>query len=80
MGSEMCIRDSKGATEEVQNVILNNLSTRLASMIKEDMEYMGPVRMKDVEEAQQKIVAVIRKLEDSGDIVISRGGGDDIVV
>ena len=41
---------------------------------------MGPVRMKDVEEAQQKIVAVIRKLEDSGDIVFSRGGGDDIVV
>lgn len=49
-------------------------------MIKEDMDFMGPVRMKDVEEAQQKIVAVIRKLEDSGDIVISRGGGDDIVV
>ena len=49
-------------------------------MIKEDMDCMGPVRMKDVEEAQQKIVAVIRKLEDSGDIVISRGGGDDIVV
>ena len=44
------------------------------------MDFMGPVRMKDVEEAQQKIVAVIRKLEDSGDIVISRGGGDDIVV
>ena len=44
------------------------------------MEFMGPVRMKDVEEAQQKIVAVIRRLEDSGDIVISRGGGDDIVV
>mgnify|MGYP000166999462 CR=1 FL=1 len=50
----------KGATEEVQNVILNNLSTRLASMIKEDMEYMGPVRMKDVEDAQQKIVNIIR--------------------
>ena len=49
----------KGATEEVQNVILNNLSKRLAVMIKEDMEYMGPVRMKDVEEAQQKIVNII---------------------
>ena len=46
-------------------------------MIKEDMEFMGPVRMKDVEEAQQKIVSVIRKLEDAGEIVISRGGGDD---
>lgn len=70
----------KGATEEVQNVILNNLSKRLAVMIKEDMEYMGPVRMKDVEEAQQKIVNVIRKLEDSAEIVIARGGGDEIIV
>ena len=70
----------KGANEEVQNVIFNNMSTRLSAMIKEDMEYMGPVRMKDVEEAQQKIVNIIRKLEDSAEIVISRGGGDEIVV
>ena len=70
----------KSSTEEVQNVIFRNLSKRLAAMIKEDMDFMGPVRMKDVGEAQQKIVAVIRRLEDSGDIVISRGGGDDIVV
>ena len=70
----------KGTSEEVQNVIFNNLSKRLAAMIREDMDFMGPVRMKDVEEAQQKIVAVIRKLEDAGEIVISRGGGDDIVV
>ena len=70
----------KAANEEVQNVIFKNLSKRLAAMIKEDMEFMGPVRMKDVEEAQQKVVSVIRKLEDSGEIVISRGGGDEIVV
>ena len=70
----------KGATEEVQNIILNNLSSRLAVMIKEDMEFMGPVRMKDVEEAQQKIVNIIRKLEDSVEIVIARGGGDEIIV
>ena len=70
----------KGATEEVQNVILNNLSKRLAVMIKEDMEYMGPVRMKAVEESQQKIVNIIRKLEDSAEIVIARGGGDEIIV
>ncbi len=70
----------KGSNEEVQNAIFNNLSKRLAAMIKEDMEFMGPVRMKDVEEAQQKIVNVIRKLEDSAEIVISRGGGDEIVV
>ena len=70
----------KAANEQVQNAIFNNLSKRLATMIKEDMEFMGPVRMKDVEEAQQKIVNIIRKLEDSGEIVISRGGGDEIVV
>ena len=70
----------KGANEEVQGVIFRNLSKRLSAMIKEDMEFMGPVRMKDVEEAQQKIVGVIRKLEDSAEIVISRGGGDEIIV
>ncbi len=69
----------KGANEEVQNAILKNLSKRLAEMIKEDMEFMGPVRMKDVEEAQQKIVNVIRRLEDASEIVISRGGGDEII-
>lgn len=70
----------KSANEQVQNAIFNNMSKRLAVMIKEDMEFMGPVRMKDVEEAQQKIVNIIRKLEDAGEIVISRGGGDEIVV
>ena len=70
----------KGSTEEVQNLIFSNLSSRLATMIKEDMDFMGPVRMKDVEEAQQKIVNIIRKLEDSAEIIISRGGGDEIVV
>lgn len=70
----------KGANEEVQGAIFKNLSSRLATMIKEDMEFMGPVRMKDVEEAQQKIVGIIRKLEDSAEIVISRGGGDELVV
>ncbi len=70
----------KGANEDVQNLIFSNLSSRLATMIKEDMDFMGPVRMKDVEEAQQKIVNIIRKLEDSAEIIISRGGGDEIVV
>ncbi len=70
----------KASNEEVQNVIFNNLSKRLAAMIKEDMEFMGPVRLKDVEEAQQKIVNIIRKLEDSAEIIISRGGGDEIIV
>lgn len=70
----------KGSNEEVQTVIFNNLSKRLSAMIREDMDFMGPIRMKDVEEAQQKIVNIIRKLEDSGEIIISRGGGDEIVV
>ena len=70
----------KNANEDVRNAIFSNLSTRLADMIREDMEYMGPVRVKDVEEAQQKIVNIIRKLEDSAEIVISRGGGDEIIV
>ena len=70
----------KGATEEVQKVIYSNMSKRLAEMIREDIESMGPVRLKDVEEAQQKIVNIIRKLEDAGEIIISRGGGDEIIV
>ena len=70
----------KNANEDVQAAIFNNMSKRLAQMIKEDMEFMGPVRMKDVEEAQQKIVNIIRKLEDSGEIIIARGGGAELVV
>ena len=70
----------KNVNEEVQTAIFTILSKRLASMIKEEMEFMGPVRVKDVEEAQQKIVNIIRKLEDSGEIIISRGGGDEIIV
>lgn len=70
----------KSANEEVQKSVFVNMSKRLAEMIKEDMDYMGPVRLRDVEEAQQKIVNVIRKLEDAGEIVISRGGGDEIIV
>ena len=70
----------KNATEEVSRVIYANMSKRLAEMIKEDIEFMGPVRLKDIEEAQQKVVNIIRRLEDSGEIIISRGGGDEIVV
>ena len=70
----------KGTTEEVAKAIYANMSKRLVEMIKEDIEFMGPVRLKDVEEAQQKIVNSIRRLEDSGEIIISRGGGDEIIV
>lgn len=69
----------KGSSEQVQNLIFTNLSKRLAAMIKEDMDFMGPVRRTDVEESQQKIVNIIRRLQDAGEIIVSRGGGDDII-
>ncbi|EOC99308.1 flagellar motor switch protein FliG [Caldisalinibacter kiritimatiensis] len=69
----------KGASEEVKEVVFSNMSKRLVEMIKEDMEFMGPVRLKDIEEAQQNIVNVIRRLEEEGEIVTPRGG-DDIIV
>lgn len=70
----------KGSTDEVRDMVFANMSKRMAEMLKEDMEFMGPVRLRDVEEAQQKIVNVIRKLEEAGEIIISRGGGDEIIV
>lgn len=70
----------KVASEEVKDIIFNNMSQRMAETFKEEMEYMGPVRLRDVEEAQTNIVSTIRRLEDIGEIVIARGGGDDIIV
>lgn len=65
----------KGVGEEVREKIMKNMSKRAASSLQEDMDFMGPVRLKDVEDAQQRIVNVIRRLEESGDIIIERGGG-----
>lgn len=70
----------KVASEEVQEVVFSNMSSRMAETFKEEMEFTGPVRLKDVEEAQTRIVASIRRLEEVGEIVIARGGGDDIIV
>lgn len=70
----------KGTSVAVKELIFNNVSKRLAVMIQEDLEYMGPKRMKEIEDAQQKIVNIIRKLEEVGEIVIARGAGDEIVV
>ncbi len=70
----------KGSSEELKEKILKNMSKRAASLLEDELKYMGPVRVKDVENAQQKIVAIIRKLEDAGEIVISRGGGEDLIV
>ncbi|AET70290.1 flagellar motor switch protein FliG [Desulfosporosinus orientis DSM 765] len=69
----------KGSNPEVTQKILANMSSRAGQMLKDDMEFMGPVRLRDVEEAQQRIVKVIRKIEETGAIVISRGGSDEII-
>lgn len=70
----------KASSSEVAQKIYKNMSKRAADMLREEIEYMGPVRIRDVEDAQQKIVNVIRRLEESGEIVVSRGKGDEIVV
>lgn len=70
----------KVASEEVKDIVFSNMSQRMAETFKEEMEFMGPVRLRDVEEAQSRIVSVIRRLEEAGEIVIARGGGDDIIV
>jgi flagellar motor switch protein FliG len=70
----------KVASEEVKEIVFKNMSKRMVETMKDDMEYMGPVRLKDVEESQSRIVGIIRKLEEAGEIVIARGGGDDIIV
>jgi flagellar motor switch protein FliG len=70
----------KVASEEVREVIFKNMSKRMADTFREEMEYMGPVRLRDVEEAQTRIVSTIRRLEETGEIIIARGGGDDIIV
>lgn len=70
----------RGVEAEVQDKIFRNMSKRASSLLKEEMEYMGPVRLKDVEETQQKIVSIIRKLEDQGEIVVARSGEDEMVI
>ena len=70
----------KNVDTEVQDKIFKNMSKRSSSMLREEMEFMGPVRLKDVEEIQQKIVSTIRRLEEAGEIVIARSGEDEMVV
>jgi len=71
----------KTASDDLKQKIFGNMSTRAAQMIAEDMEYMGPVRVADVEAAQQRIVDVVRRLEDAGEIIIQgRGGDKDLIV
>jgi len=70
----------KGVDAEVQEKIYRNMSKRASSLLREDMDFMGPIRLRDVEESQQKIVNIIRKLEDSGDIIVARAGEEELVV
>ncbi len=70
----------KAASDDVKKRIFSNMSERAGEMLREDMEFMGPVRLRIVEEAQQRIVTVIRRLEESGDIVIARGAEDEVLV
>ena len=71
----------KTASPELRNKMFKNMSERAAQLIREDMDYMGPVRVSDVEAAQQKIVDVVRRLEDSGEIIIAgRGGEKELIV
>ena len=70
----------KGASDEVQEHILGNMSDRAASMLKDDMAALGPVRLRNVEDAQGRVVATIRRLEEAEEIFISRGGEEDLVV
>lgn len=79
--------DSKGlalslktASEELTQKIYRNMSERAATMLQEDLEFLGPVRLRDVEVAQQAIVNIVRRLEEDGDIIVSRGGEDELVV
>ena len=70
----------RGSNEEVANRIYKNMSRRAADMLKEEIQFMGPVRLRDVEEAQQRIVQVIRRLDEAGEIIVARGGEDAIVL
>lgn len=70
----------KVASNEVKEKIMKNISKRAQENLKESMQYLGPVRLRDVEEAQQKIVNLIRRLEDEGEVMVMRGGRDEIVV
>ena len=69
----------KGANKEVADVVFKNMSSRSAETVKSDLEYTHNVRLKDVEEAQQRIVGVIRRLESEGELVIAKGGKDEII-
>ncbi|PPA72059.1 flagellar motor switch protein FliG [Jeotgalibacillus proteolyticus] len=78
--NEDLLLSMKVSTDDVKEVIFKNMSQRMAENFKEEMEFMGPVRLREVEEAQSRIVSSIRLLEDAGEIIVARGGGEDVIV
>jgi flagellar motor switch protein FliG len=70
----------KATPKEVADKVFKNMSSRAADMLREEIEFMGPVKIRDVEEAQVKVVNIIRALEEKGEIVVSRGQGDEMFV
>lgn len=70
----------KGSSEEVAGIIYSNMSKRAAELLKEDIQFMGPVRLSTVEEAQQRIVAIIRRLDEAEDIIITRGDQNAVII
>ena len=79
ISNEELTKALKGASDDLKDKFLKNLSERAAGMIREDLEIMGPVKLSEVEGAQQNIVKTVRRLETEGRIAISRGGGDEFI-
>jgi flagellar motor switch protein FliG len=77
--NQMLIKALKTSSEEMKNKIFSNLSERASEMLKEDMEVMGPIKLREVEEAQQEIIRTAKRLESEGKIVLAKGG-DDVFV
>lgn len=69
----------KGSNDEVRLKVFKNMSERMSKIVQDELDFMGPVRVRDVEEVQQKIVSIIRALEERGEIIVSRGGGDELL-
>ena len=79
MANDVLALALKGSNDDIKNFIYENLSNRAVDNLKEELEFMGPTRLSAVEEAQQEIVGVIRKLDEAGEIYIGRGEEDAVV-
>ncbi|MFT8661403.1 FliG C-terminal domain-containing protein, partial [Liquorilactobacillus ghanensis] len=77
--NDVLVLSLKGANDQIKEFVFSNLSTRAVENIKEEIEFLGPTRLSNIEEAQQKIVGVIRRLDEAGEIIIQRGGQDEVV-